>query len=106
NLAIAALLVSACAGPPQLLSGARVLVAGVGVPNQDCRAAVCPHNENTDLVKWNGGVWLVHRTALSQILGPNSALHVHRSRDGRAFEHRAQLVAPSYRDLRDPHFYA
>src|SRR5207245_1849969 len=64
------------------------------------------HNENTDLVDWSGAIWLVHRTAQSQVLGPNSALHVYRSNDaGRTFAETAIIPAPADRDLRDPHFF-
>ena len=49
--------------------------------NQNCRTGVCQHNENTDLTSWHGAIYLVHRTANSQILGPNSSLRVYRSRD-------------------------
>src|SRR5262249_25057216 len=53
-----------------------------------------------------GAVWLVHRTAESQVLGPNSALHVYRSTDGgKTFAERAVIPAPSDRDLRDPSFF-
>ena len=63
-------LLCACGGAPgPWLADARVLVQGVGMTNQDCRAGFCQHNENTDLVDWNGSIWLVHRTAKSQILG-------------------------------------
>ena len=53
-------------------------VAGNGVENHDCRSGICKHNENTDLIVWHGDIWLVHRTAESQILGPNSSLHIYR----------------------------
>jgi hypothetical protein len=92
-------------GPPWLSDDA-ILVPGVGVTNEDCRNAICQHNENTDLVDWNGSIWLVHRTAKSQILGPNSALHVYQSKDhGETFTDVAIIPAPSDRDIRDPHFY-
>jgi hypothetical protein len=75
-------------------------------PQDDCRSNICRHNENTDMIAWNGAIWLVHRTALSQELGPNSALHVYRSSDGGAtFAETARIEAPSDRDIRDPHFY-
>lgn len=92
-------------GPPWL-SSTRILVPGVGVTNTDCRSAICQHNENTDLISWSGSIWLVHRTAKSQILGPNSALHVYQSNDnGATFVDMAIIPAPSDRDLRDPAFY-
>ena len=96
------------------LSADKILVTGevdnVGIANQDCRSAICPHNENTDLTVWNDAIYLVHRTALSQILGPNSALHIYRSTDqGVTFTDVAQLLAidataapPDGRDMRDP----
>src|SRR5689334_22421642 len=69
-------------GGPAWLEGARVFVSGEEVNNTDCRTGICRHNENTDLVTFAGAIYLVHRTAVSQILGPNSALHVYRSTDG------------------------
>jgi len=100
------LLLLGCGSSGPWLQDARVLVPGVGVTAQDCRTQICQHNENTDLIRWRGDIWFVHRTALSQILGPNSALHVYRTRDGgRSFEHTARIEAPPDRDLRDPHFY-
>jgi sucrose-6-phosphate hydrolase SacC (GH32 family) len=49
---------------------------------------------------------MVHRTARSQILGDDSALHVYRSTDGGAtFADVATLPAITGRDLRDPAFY-
>jgi hypothetical protein len=48
----------------------------------------------------------VHRTAGSQILGPNSSLRILRSTDGgRTFRLHAVVPAPPDRDIRDPHFY-
>ncbi len=84
--------------------------AGILVPadvdNQDCRTGVCQHNENTDLTRWKGDIYFVHRTAGSQVLGPNSSLRVYRSEDeGQTFDLRAIIPAPSDRDIRDPHFY-
>lgn len=97
------------------LSDVRVLVDGVHAAATDCRSAICKHNENTDLVVWRGALWLVHRTAESQILGPNSSLLVYRSDDGGAtFIQTARLPAPAPgtplggargRDIRDPHFF-
>jgi hypothetical protein len=93
-------------GRPPWLLAARVLVPGAGVTNEDCRSDVCRHNENTDLFRWRGDVYLVHRTARSQILGPNSSLQVLRSPDdGRSFERTAVIPAPTDRDIRDPVFY-
>lgn len=89
---------------PAWLSEAHVAVAGVGVTNHDCRGGICKHNENTDLVAWHGDLWLVHRTAESQMLGPNSSLHVYRYSGG-SFVETARIAAPSDRDIRDPHFF-
>jgi hypothetical protein len=82
-----------------------VFVSGHDVSNMDCRSAICPHNENTDLIQWNGAFWLVHRSAVSQILGPNSSLWIYRSPDGNDFTRVAQVLAPVDRDIRDPHFF-
>src|SRR5262245_18632791 len=73
-------------GTPLWLSGARIVVRGVGATNEDCRTDVCKHNENTDLVRYRGEIYLVHRTAVSQVLGPNSSLQFLRSGDeGKTF---------------------
>jgi hypothetical protein len=81
-------------------------VRGVGVANQDCRTEICQHNENVDVIAWHGAVWLVHRTARSQILGPNCSWFVYRSLDGgKHFERVAHILGRTDRDLRDPHFY-
>src|SRR3954451_18806085 len=57
---------------PGWLSDARVVVDGVHADASDCRTQICVHNENTDLTVFDGATYLVHRTATSQILGPNS----------------------------------
>lgn len=88
------------------LTSARVAVAGPDDTSLDCRTVICRHNENTDLVTWKGAIWFIHRTSNSQVLGPNSALHVYRSADdGATFTETARIPAPVDRDIRDPHFY-
>jgi hypothetical protein len=89
---------------PAWLSDAHVAVDGLDATNHDCRAGICKHNENTDLIVWRGDVWLVHRTAESQMLGPNSSLHIYRYAGG-SFVETARIEAPSDRDIRDPHFF-
>jgi hypothetical protein len=82
-----------------------VIVPG-NLENQDCRTGVCRHNENTDLTRWKRSIYFVHRTAGSQVLGPNSSLRVYRSRDrGKTFKLQAIIPAPPDRDIRDPSFY-
>src|SRR5882672_103070 len=102
-------LVAACGGSsshPGWLSDARVVVDGVHAVAVDCRTQICVHNENTDLTVFEGATYLVHRTATSQILGPNSSLRVLRSSDhGSAWQLVAVIPAPDGRDLRDPSFY-
>jgi hypothetical protein len=105
--AVVAGLVSAPAGAQAAgwLRGAGIVV-GSDFQNQDCRNGVCKHNENTDLTRWKGSIYFVHRTAGSQVLGPNSSLRVYRSRDeGKTFKLRAIIPAPVDRDIRDPSFY-
>jgi hypothetical protein len=83
-----------------------ILVHGVGVTNKMCQQAICPHNENTDMIVFKGATYLVHRTAVSQILGDNCALHVYKTTDGGAtFTHLQQINPVPGRDLRDPAFY-
>jgi hypothetical protein len=73
---------------------------------RNCRDVMCRHNENTDMIAWNGALWLVHRSAMSQSLGPNSALHVYQSTDdGASFHPTASIDAPVDRDIRDPCFH-
>jgi hypothetical protein len=91
---------------PGWLSNVKVAVSAPDDPSLDCRTVICRHNENTDLVSWNGAIWLIHRTANSQVLGPNSALHIYKSTDeGLTFKETARIDAPADRDIRDPHFY-
>jgi hypothetical protein len=95
----------AASARPAWLRSASILVPG-NPDNQDCRTGVCRHNENTDLTRWRGAIYLVHRTAGSQVLGPNSSLRVYRSRDGgRTFHLLAIIPAPVDRDIRDPSFF-
>lgn len=83
-----------------------MLVDGYDETNMDCRTGPCVHDENTDLFVWSGATFLVHRTAVSQILGPNSSLRVYRSDDhGAHWSAPIIIPAPSDRDLRDPAFY-
>ena len=91
---------------PAWLADSKILVSGGTVENDDCRKGICRHNENTDLVRFHGDVYLVHRTAHSQVLGPNSALHIYKSTDsGITLQETAVILAPVDRDIRDPHFY-
>ena len=91
---------------PSWLTDARVLVRGVGLSGIECRTDVCSHNENTDVVRFGGAIYVVHRTAQSQVLGPNSSLRVLRSDDeGASFSPVAVISAPRDRDIRDPHFF-
>jgi hypothetical protein len=91
---------------PTWLGDAFILVSGETTANMDCTTGVCRHSENTDMINWNGAIWLVHRTAESQILGPNSSLRVSKSTDGgKSFALMAIIPAVDMRDIRDPHFY-
>lgn len=93
-------------GLPPWLSDSKILVDGFDEKNLECRDKPCPHDENTDLIVFDGATYLVHRTAVSQILGPNSSLRVYKSPDhGATFDLLAIIPAPSDRDLRDPSFY-
>src|SRR5678816_4187484 len=97
-------LLAGCTGA--WLDDARILVDGDHARATDCRSEICRHNENTDLTAFDGATYLVHRTALSQILGPNSSLLVSRSDDhGKTWSRLAVIPALAGRDLRDPAFY-
>jgi hypothetical protein len=97
---------TACSEGGELINDAHVIVDGLHAMTPDCRSEICLHNENTDLAVFDGATYLVHRTALSQVLGPNSSLRVSRSDDhGRTWKLLAVLPAINGRDLRDPCFY-
>lgn len=106
------------------LAESAIFVDGVDTTNMDCRTGICPHNEDTDMIRWGSDIYMVHRSAISQILGPNSELHIYRSTDeGATFTQTATILAPaaaedsdgglgdggfnvpSGRDIRDPAFY-
>jgi hypothetical protein len=93
---------------PAWLASASVVANGHAADDiaLDCRTVICRHNEDTDMTTFNGAVFFVHRTAISQTLGPNSALHVYKSTDGGlTFAQTALIPAPVDRDIRDPHFF-
>ena len=97
---------AACGGGGDWLVDPHIIVDGYHSMTGDCRGAICPHNENTDLTRFDGATYLVHRTAESQLLGPNSSLRVSRSDDhGKTWNLLAVLPAIDDRDLRDPCFY-
>jgi hypothetical protein len=99
------LAVAACAGG-DWLTDSHIIVDGYHSTVTDCRTGICPHNENTDLTEFDGATYLVHRTAESQVLGPNSSLRISRSDDhGRTWNVVSVLPAIDGRDLRDPCFY-
>ncbi|MGO8997767.1 MAG: hypothetical protein ACLQVI_30995, partial [Polyangiaceae bacterium] len=87
---------------------------------EDCRTQICQHNEDTDMIAWNGAIYMVHRTARSQVLGPDSSLLIYKSSDGGVtFQQVMRIPAPSGpidaedtndaaamgRDIRDPAFF-
>lgn len=92
---------------PPWLTDARVLVSGHDKEAEwSCRTNLCRHDENVDMTTFGGATFLVHRTARSQTLGPNSSLHVLKTTDGgKNFADVATIPAPMDRDLRDPHFF-
>src|SRR5262249_44313573 len=74
--------VAACGGGGGgFVTDAHIIVDGFDSTVTDCRAGICQHNENTDLTVFDGATYLVHRTAVSQVLGPNSSLRISRSED-------------------------
>ena len=104
TVALAAVL-AACSTDNWLVES-HLVVDGYDETNMECRGGPCDHDENTDLVIFRGATYLVHRTAESQVLGPNSSLRVYRSDDhGKQFALIAVIPAPIDRDLRDPCFY-
>ncbi|MDB4955760.1 MAG: hypothetical protein JWO36_3329 [Myxococcales bacterium] len=93
-------------GNAAVVNDAHIIVDGYNSITSDCRGDVCSHNENTDLTVFGGATYLVHRTAESQVLGPNSSLRVYRSDDhGATWKLLAIMPAINGRDLRDPCFY-
>lgn len=105
GLVLAAILVAGC-GDDSWYSDDHIIVDGYNATTDECRTGICPHNENTDLIVFDGATYLVHRTAESQVLGPNSSLRVSRSDDhGKTWNLLAIMPAINDRDLRDPHFY-
>jgi hypothetical protein len=76
-LALSVALPSSASAKPNWLVKARILVAS-NPANHNCRTGVCQHNENTDLTRWHGAIYLVHRPdALLRrpyVVGAQSAL--------------------------------
>jgi hypothetical protein len=102
--ALAALVLAGCT--TNWLDDPHILIDGYDETNMECRDMLCPHDENTDLIVFGGATYLVHRTAISQILGPNSSLRVSRSDDhGATWQLLSIIPAPLDRDLRDPSFF-
>jgi len=100
------LCLAACSSESSPIIEAHILVDGFDETNLDCRTGLCDHDENTDLMVFGGATYLVHRTAESQVLGPNSSLRVSRTDDhGASWTLLAVIAAPIDRDLRDPSFY-
>jgi len=101
---VVAVVLAGCSGDWH--DDSHIIVDGYNATTDDCRTGICPHNENTDLTVFQGATYLVHRTAQSQVLGPNSSLRVLRSDDhGKTWTLLAVMPAIDGRDLRDPHFY-
>jgi hypothetical protein len=99
-------LVAACSNSGEWFNDTHIIVDGAHSLETDCRSTICVHNENTDLTIFQGATYLVHRTAQSQVLGPNSSLRVSRSDDhGKTWNLLAVMPAINDRDLRDPCFY-
>jgi hypothetical protein len=97
---------AACGSSGNWLTDTKIFVDSTPITNLDCRTDLCVHSENTDLTVWGDAIYLVHRTAESQILGPNSSLRVYRSDDhGATFTLFSIIPAPIDRDIRDPSFY-
>jgi hypothetical protein len=91
---------------PAWLESAHIIVPGYGQTNMDCRTGICAHNENNDMIVFDGALYMIHRTALSQALGPNSSLRISRSDDhGATWVLQSVIPAIDGRDLRDPSFY-
>jgi hypothetical protein len=91
-----------------------LLDAGIAITSASdagnaCRAQLCAHNSDTDLMAFGGTTFLVHRTGMTDVPVPNASLEVYR-RDaptdgGAEFTLAAALPAPTDRDIRAPHFF-
>lgn len=91
---------------PAWLSDAHVFTQGHNREDvTDCRTRICRHNENVDTTSFGGALYMVHRTARSQVLGDDSSLHVFKATDGTTFTDIATLPAIVGRDLRDPSLF-
>jgi hypothetical protein len=96
----------AACGNRDWLVDAHIIVDGYDETNMSCRSGPCVHDENTDLIELDNAIFLVHRTAQSQVLSPNSSLRVSRTDDhGKTWQLLSVLPAPIDRDIRDPSFY-
>src|SRR5690606_16165435 len=62
------------------------------------------HNAFTDLVKWQGRLWLTFRSCPDgHMVYPSSTVRILSSEDGREWREEHRFSVPR-RDVRDPHF--
>jgi hypothetical protein len=59
------------------------------------------HNSNTDLIRWGDYFYLVHAVSPYHFASTTCYLKLSRSRDGRSWEHLADIRSPD-EDIRDP----
>jgi len=96
---LAFVLLAACGSDASPIVESHLLFDGFDETNLDCRTGPCVHDENTDLTIYDGLTYLVHRTAESQVLGPNSSLRVYSSSD-----HGATWSSPAISTFEAPLF--
>jgi hypothetical protein len=63
------------------------------------------HNSNTDLIDWQGALWLVHASSPFHFASEKSRLHILRSTDAHTWQEAVRFDAAG-EDIRDPKFAA
>ena len=79
----------------------RVIVPGPGIPDE---AQAQNSNNNLDVLRFDGRVWMVWRTSPDHFAGPETRIHVVSSTDEQTWRYEASFERDT--DLREPRFFA